>query len=663
MRRNLCTIVCFLLMMSMLFSYKKSITVVGDAYYPPFTFLDDKGNPQGFVVDIWKLWSKKTGIKVIHKLMRWEDALEMVKLGKADVIDSLFYSEERDRFFDFSKPFSKVSTRIFFHKNLKHIRNLKDIRGYLVGVQIGDYTVAYLKKHMPELSLQFFNSYEEIVKAAKEGVIKVFVADDIPIDYYLIKYDIYDEFNKTKPIYTELIYSAVKEGNTELLKLVNTGLERISKREMESIYRKWFGKPIKLFKTWKYVLWISLIGSIVIISMILWNRSMSIRVEKAARELEKRTEELRKAYKQLKNREKELRETLSKLAKQNWEMQRMIDMFSKLSVSEDVATSLRVLLEVALDLCGIFDKGIVLMKEGTSWKCVAGRNLSDDLISKEFEDIYTPPSGEIMILNIDDKVDIRKIPTPLVKESKIVIGTGFWKMGKPLGAMFLASSEENDIPERVIEIMRSFGSLASSFIYLKTFRESEKRYQTEVIKVMLSVLEARDPYTKGHGERVAIMAREVAERLGWKGEDVERIYWAGILHDIGKIGIPEDILNKPGLLTEEEYRIVQRHPVISAEILERFEHLRELAHIVRYHHERWDGKGYPEGLSGEEIPIESRILAVADAFDAMTSDRPYRKALKLEKAIEEIRKNKGKQFDPDIVKVFIDVILRKDMTA
>jgi len=134
-------------------------------------------------------------------------------------------------------------------------------------------------------------------------------------------------------------------------------------------------------------------------------------------------------------------------------------------------------------------------------------------------------------------------------------------------------------------------------------------------------------------------------------------------YDIGKIGIPEDILNKPGLLTEEEYRIVQRHPVISAEILERFEHLRELAHIVRYHHERWDGKGYPEGLSGEEIPIESRILAVADAFDAMTSDRPYRKALKLEKAIEEIRKNKGKQFDPDIVEVFIDVILRKDMTA
>ena len=122
-------------------------------------------------------------------------------------------------------------------------------------------------------------------------------------------------------------------------------------------------------------------------------------------------------------------------------------------------------------------------------------------------------------------------------------------------------------------------------------------------------------------------------------------------------------MNKPGLLTEEEYRIVQRHPVISAEILERFEHLRELAHIVRYHHERWDGKGYPEGLSGEEIPIESRILAVADAFDAMTSDRPYRKALKLEKAIEEIRKNKGKQFDPDIVEVFIDVILRKDMTA
>jgi len=117
-------------MISMLFSYKKSITVVGDAYYP-----------------LLPSWMIKGILKVIHKLMRWEDALEMVKLGKADVIDSLFYSEERDRFFDFSKPFSKISTRIFFHKNLKHIRNLEDLRGYLVGVQIGDYTVTYLKKH------------------------------------------------------------------------------------------------------------------------------------------------------------------------------------------------------------------------------------------------------------------------------------------------------------------------------------------------------------------------------------------------------------------------------------------------------------------------------------------------------------------------------------
>jgi len=131
------------------------------------------------IIPLLPSWMIKGILKVIHKLMRWEDALEMVKLGKADVIDSLFYSEERDRFFDFSKPFSKISTRIFFHKNLNHIRNLEDLRGYLVGVQIGDYTVAYLKKHMPELSLQFFNSYEEIVKAAKEGVIKVFVAGQL----------------------------------------------------------------------------------------------------------------------------------------------------------------------------------------------------------------------------------------------------------------------------------------------------------------------------------------------------------------------------------------------------------------------------------------------------------------------------------------------------
>ena len=169
----------------------------------------------------------------------------------------------------------------------------------------------------------------------------------------------------------------------------------------------------------------------------------------------------------------------------------------------------------------------------------------------------------------------------------------------------------------------------------------------------VETIEARDPYTKQHSTRVTHYAVSVAKAIGCSQEEIDVLNVSGNLHDIGKIGIPDDILLKPGKLTDAEYEIIKRHSSIGSNIIGHFNMWTEEEKIIKHHHERWDGRGYPDGLSGEEIPFLSRILSVADVYDALTSDRSYRKRLSDDVAIGMIRENSGSQFDPKIVDVFL----------
>ncbi|PMQ01238.1 MAG: hypothetical protein CBR30_06995 [Dictyoglomus sp. NZ13-RE01] len=187
---------------------------------------------------------------------------------------------------------------------------------------------------------------------------------------------------------------------------------------------------------------------------------------------------------------------------------------------------------------------------------------------------------------------------------------------------------------------------------------SHQRAKELLLGYMLSItraIESKDPYTKGHSERVTFLSLFIGEKLQLDKESLQKIMMAGLLHDVGKIGVPEEILNKKGKLTEEEFEIiVKEHPTIGEEIILPLDP--EIARIVRHHHEKWDGTGYPDGLSGEDIPLLSRIIAIADVFDALTSDRPYRKAYELEKAIEIMMEESGKKLDPYITNIFISNI-------
>lgn len=184
-------------------------------------------------------------------------------------------------------------------------------------------------------------------------------------------------------------------------------------------------------------------------------------------------------------------------------------------------------------------------------------------------------------------------------------------------------------------------------------QELRLKLTDEIIISMTGLLGIHDSYTKDHSENVANISRKIAEELNFSKKDITKIYYAGLVHDIGKTIISKEILNKNGALTDDEYDIIKKHPRWGYETLSKSSELLEIAQYVLYHHERWDGFGYPDGLAEEKIPIASRILTVADAYDAMTNDRPYRKALSKEVAVGEIKRNSGLQFDPEIVNIFL----------
>jgi len=211
------------------------------------------------------------------------------------------------------------------------------------------------------------------------------------------------------------------------------------------------------------------------------------------------------------------------------------------------------------------------------------------------------------------------------------------------------------IPNGHIYVILLFGPLLLARYSFQLYLESKKRYY-QIIQTLTAAIEAKDKYTEGHSKRVEMYAEKVAQKLKLPSSKIESIKVAALLHDIGKIGIEDFILRKPQSLSEEEWEKIRQHPNIGLKILEDVDFSDDVKEFIKSHHERYDGKGYPQGLKGSEIPIEAYIIAAADAYDALTSDRPYRKAFTPQEAIDIIRQNKGTQFHPLVADALISVV-------
>lgn len=244
--------------------------------------------------------------------------------------------------------------------------------------------------------------------------------------------------------------------------------------------------------------------------------------------------------------------------------------------------------------------------------------------------------------------------------------------------IFLTGNENGDIEEKALElgakdfirkpfVPKILALRVSHCIELNRLQkdlatevEKKSRQNEElflgIVKSLAAAIDAKDTYTNGHSVRVADYSAEIARRAGYDVSALQRIYITGLLHDVGKIGIPDAIINKNGKLDDEEYAIIKTHPEKGAAILSNIQDMPELSIGARWHHERFDGKGYPEGLMGEDIPEMARIIAIADAYDAMTSNRSYRRSLPQEVVRGEIEKGRGTQFDPIFAEIMLQMI-------
>ncbi len=229
--------------------------------------------------------------------------------------------------------------------------------------------------------------------------------------------------------------------------------------------------------------------------------------------------------------------------------------------------------------------------------------------------------------------------------------------GKKLGLIAVGTNKAMSNTHTLL--LSSIANNASVAIDNAMLHYHSKQHYVKIIDALVAVIEAKDKYTQGHSQRVASYAVEITKHLGLDNAAIEDIKIAGILHDIGKIGISDNILQKKGPLTKDEYDEIKKHPTISKKILQPVGLSKNILRAIEYHHERFDGKGYPDGLKGTELSIEAQIIAVADAFDAMTTNRSYRKALTIETAVDELIDNKGLQFNPMIVDIMVDIFKRE----
>jgi PAS domain S-box-containing protein len=587
----------------------KEITVVSDDNYPPYVFRDENGHLQGILVDEWRLWEEKTGIKVDLRGMDWDKAQKTMAEGDAQVIDTIFFTKERAKKLAYTAPYVSIDVPIFFHKDISGIKDVKSLRGFTIGVKAGDACIDFLKNNGIS-TLQEFPSYESIIRSAMEQKIRVFCIDAPPALYYLYKMNLEKDYRHTDPLYTGQFHRAVHRERRDLLAVVESGFAGISKKEYEDVRKRWLGTPIPATRYLVYIFYLMeafvLLGGI----LLLWNYTLRRKVTQKTVQLNETINALQKSEEKYRLVVENANEAI--LITQNGLLKYVNPMTLKLlGYSEDLLTS-RPFVEI------IHPEDRERLFEAHS----------RGMRGEEIQPVY-----QFRTISRDGTFRLADLHAIMIS----------WE-GKPATLNYITdiTDREKADEERQKGVERLRKALGAT------------------IRAITVTVETRDPYTAGHQRRVADLSRAIATEMGLESNQTDGIRMAGVIHDLGKIAIPAEILSKPSKLSEVEYRLIKIHPRAGYDILKDIEFSWPVAQIVLQHHERINGSGYPAGLKGEEILIEARIIAVADVVEAIASYRPYRPSLGIEKALEEITHKKGILYDPEVVNACLRLFNEKN---
>jgi HD-GYP domain-containing protein (c-di-GMP phosphodiesterase class II) len=526
-----------------------------------------------------------------------------------------------------------------------------------------------------------YDSYTEIFEAAQKGDVDLAAVNKI----FGMK-----NHNKFSLLPTDIVFSPINVlmmiredyvRKDELINLVDSKLKE-DKNNQDSFYHtllsKYINSTVEVIPTWikTIALWGVLLFFIIIVGISINRNILSKLVKKRTEELEKVKNDLIKNNKTLENKNEEIEN-------QNYELEKLYNENEHLSESlkslifilsnigkHNYKTEdhfLDELLKTLLKLIPNADYGTAFRFIDHKVKFVSsyGHDL-EMLKSIDIDENYYFESIDHPIIfdktinyenyNLSDEAvkKIKKANKP-IKQS---ITMGLNIEDKKIAGISIDISDQSAyfFSKKDLELIEAFRTLASTFYSVKLSNERIFNFQKNLIISFLQLLEIHDEYTKEHSENVANLTEKVMKILGYEEDEIKTGYWAATVHDVGKTLISEDILNKKERLTDQEYKIIKMHPVWAYMALSKNENLKNISNIVLHHHERWDGKGYPDKLTKNQIPEISQIICVVDAWDAMTSKRSYRDALSREEAIEELIKNKGTQFSPKIVDTFLNFL-------
>ncbi|MCD6156077.1 MAG: transporter substrate-binding domain-containing protein [Candidatus Atribacteria bacterium] len=603
----------------------KLIKVVSGNHYPPFFWLDEKGNPRGIAMDILHRLEEKVPVHFEIHSLPFAEALEKTASGEFDMLNLIFKTPEREKKLLFSRPVLRTESWVYTRKNIQ-AKNVRDLSYYLIGVVEGDAGIELFKEKYPPSNIILFSDCERLMQEVKRKKLHAFLMEDFTAHYYLAKYDLLHQFRPLEKVAQKWAHFAFPRERANLLSLLNQGLSRIREEEWREILEPYHLKSVFMLPQWLKTLLIFLIAGSAAFLGFFFYKNYYLQKELARRtaELQKSEQEARKAY--------------------QW-FQESLDTTYALRAETDEKVFLSKILQLFFraipgirTLLGLFSD-----PESKTWNLYyqnQQENTVTPLPNLQEPDLPKDTTKTYTLLKDAGYLDLDPILKTPPNQSFV-----FHRKGKPLGILYVWGEELEKYRELLTKLQHSL----SVFYLLKYYSQAEQLFQERTIFAVLKALEYHDPYTEGHSERVARYAQCISQILGISKKDWQILYRAALLHDIGKIAVPRSILTKKGTLTPKEYQEVKKHPLKSYELIKSVEGLEDIAEICLYHHERWDGGGYPEGKSGEHIPFLARVLAVADSFDAMTSERPYRSTFTFEEALLELNLCAGGQFDPYII--------------